>query len=214
MTSPAPYILALDIASQTGCCEGRVGETPRFSTMRFARKDDEHEDVFLRALDWFDEKLSVSKPDWVYVEAPVNPAAFLGEYDPSKGRVTMTSNPDTTIRLIGLWAVIAATAKLQQIPYRRAHVSTARKAFLGVGNLRGQEAKRRAFDLCLALGWSPNSRDASDAASVWYYASTIVAPKLTMPISPMLQKQIATTIGGVEIDDAESFFKKARGGGR
>jgi hypothetical protein len=208
--SNAPYVMALDIATATGVCEGRAGEAPHFYTMRFARPDDEHEDVFERALRWIAERLQVSKPDAIFCEAPISPGAFIGKYDEAKGKVAMTTNPDTTIRLMGLWAVISAAAKVKGIRYRRVHVGTARKAFIGVGNLKGAEAKRRGFEMCKALGWSPNNRDESDAACVWNFGVSQIAPRLAPIITPMLQAKCATTISGVQIDDPESFFKKAR----
>lgn len=218
--STAPYILALDIATVTGVCEGRAGEAPIFYTEKFARPGDEHEDVFARGLTWIAERLQVSNPNAVFVEAPINPAAFMGEYDEKKGRVAMTTNPDTTIRLMCLWGILAAAVKVKSkylvdagkppIIYRRVHVGTARKAFIGVGNLKGAEAKRRAFEMCKALGWSPNNRDESDAAAVWNFGVAQLAPRLAPIITPMLQAKIATTIAGVDVGDASTLFKKAR----
>lgn len=207
--SVAPYILSLDIATKTGVCEGRAGEAPRFYSLRFANGDDEHEDAFAGALRWIAERLSVSRPDAVYVEAPINPAAFLGKYDPATGRLGMSTNPDTTIRLMGLWATIAGAVKVKGVKYRRVNVQTARKSFIGHGNLKGAEAKRRAFEMCKLLGWAPENRDESDAACVHYSAMLGEAPRLAPIITPMMQGQIATRIGGVDMGDDLSFLKRA-----
>jgi hypothetical protein len=218
--SKAPYVLAIDIATVTGICEGRAGEVPIFYTQRFGRPGDEHEDVFEQGLTWIAERLQISNPDAVFVEAPVNPAAFMGKYDEEKGRVAMTTNPDTTIRLMCLWGIIAAGVKTKSthlvsagkppILYRRVHVGTARKLFIGAGNLKGPEAKRRGFEMCKALGWSPSNRDESDAACVWNFGVAQVAPRLAPIITPMMQAKCAVMIGGVRIDDPAALFKKAR----
>ena len=203
-----PLILALDIATTTGVCEGRAGDVPKFYTVKFAKEGDEHEDAFERALRWIADRLAVNRPDVIVVEAPINPAAFLGKYDEETGRMGMTSNPETTIRLMGLWATIAAAAKVKGITYRRARVQTVRKSFLGHGNLKGAEAKRRAMEMCKLLGWSPNNRDESDAGCVWFWTCQHFAPRLAPIITPMMQASVANTIAGVEVDDAEAFFKK------
>ena len=78
----------MDIASSTGVCEGRVGEPPCFETLRFGRDGDDHEEAFCRALRWIAGRLTDEpRPDAVFVEAPVNPGAFIGEYDPAKRKV-------------------------------------------------------------------------------------------------------------------------------
>ena len=65
--SNAPLVLALDIATVTGVCEGRAGEAPRMYTMRFGNPGDEHEDAFERALRWIAERLQVDRPDAIFV---------------------------------------------------------------------------------------------------------------------------------------------------
>ena len=63
----------------------------RFETLRFGRDGDDHEEVFCRALRWIAGRLTDDpRPDAVFVEAPVNPGAFVGEYDP----VSCTQGPD------------------------------------------------------------------------------------------------------------------------
>lgn len=205
----APYVLALDLATVTGVCEGRAGEIPRFYSQRFGKDGDEHEDAFERGLRWIVERFKVGGVDAVFIEAAINPGAFVGEYDKERGKVKMTTNPETTIRLMGLWAIMAAAARVKRIRYRRVHVQTARKAFIGHGNLRGPEAKRRCFEMSKLLGWAPNTRDESDAACIWTFGVTQMAPNLAPIITPMMQSRIATTVAGVQIDDPSSLFKKA-----
>ena len=195
MTEP-PRILALDVATKMGVADGCVGEKPVFYTKKFA--GEEHEEIFADALRWIAEYLQVNKPDIVAIEAPLNLAATMGQ-----------SNPATVVRLNGLWAVIASAVKVKGgIIYRHVNVQTARRAFIGSGNLPGAEAKRRVFNMCKAIGWEPKDKDQGDAGCVHFWASTQFAPNLAPVITPMLQQRIATTIGNQEVTDI--FAKKPR----
>ena len=185
----APVIWALDVASETGIAEARVGELPRFYTQRFAHDGDEHEDVFGRALLWLIERLQVDRPDAIYVEAPLSPGTY-GQ-----------TNATTTVRLIGLWATLAAAVKVKKVRYCRAKVQTVRSAFLGQGNLEGKEAKRRAGEMCRLLGWAPNNHNEADAGAILWWASTKEAPHLAPIITPLMQQRVATTVGGVDFSD-------------
>lgn len=199
----APYILALDVATSTGTCEGFAGAIPRFSTLRFASDGDEHEDAFARSLRWIAERLAqpvaiIPRPDVVYIEAPLRLGAAWGK-----------TNADTILRLNGLWAVLSAAVKTKGIKYRRATVQDCRLAFIGHGNLKGPEAKRRAFAMCKALGWNPKDRDQSDAGCLWFYACTREALNLAPIITPMLQSKISVRIGGVDMGDNPELLKRA-----
>lgn len=194
-----PRIMALDLATTTGIAVGSVGEKPRFSTMRFAKEGDEHEDVFERALRWFAEYVQVDKPDAIYVEAPLNLGAAMGQ-----------TNANTVLRLNGLWAVIAAAAKVKRIKYRRARVQEIRKNFLGSGNLKGDEAKKRAFAMCGLLGWEPKNKDEGDSGALWHWAACIEAPSLAPMITPAMQRAVANRAGGAGIDNTEGLFKQLR----
>jgi len=206
----APYILALDIATRTGVCEGRADAPPRFYTKTFAESGDEHEEAFERGLRWIAERLQVDRPDVIVVEAPVNPAAFMGRVDEETGRLGLSSNPATTIRLMGLWAVMAAAAKVKGIRYKRYNVQSARKTFIGAGNLKGAEAKRRAFEMCRLLGWSPNNRDESDAGCIFYSAASEFAPHHAPAVTPMMWNKVATKIGGVDVGSPDPWIAGMR----
>jgi len=201
--SAAPFILALDISkSNTGICEGRVGEVPKFYSIK--GKDDDVTTAVARLFDWLTERTDAERtdeepPDVIYYEAPISAAAFMGRYDPEAGKVQMTSNPDTTVAIAKMTGIVELIAYKRKIEFVPVHVQTARKSFLGAGNLKGPEAKRRAFDLCKLIHWSPNNRDESDAACVWYFAATKVAPRLAQIVTPMEQHKVATTIGGVDL---------------
>ena len=120
----------------------------------------------------------------------------------------MRTNPDTTIRLMGLWAIVAAAVKVRGVRYERVDVRTARAEFLGDGGLKRDEAKRRAFEMCKLLGWSPANRDEGDAGCVHYYGSVILAPRLAPVVTPMMHMKVATTVAGVDLKGDDRIFRK------
>jgi hypothetical protein len=201
-------ILALDVATVTGVCDGVAGEEPTFSTVRFGSDGEEHEEAFERALRWIAERLRDHPPDAVRAEATINLAAFM-RFNPKTKKAELATTPATIIRLTGLSAVIAAAVKVKGIPYEHVRVGTARKGFIGHGNLKGPEAKRRSFEMCKLIGWHPSNRDESDAGAIWFHGVSQLAPHLLPRITPMDQAAIAMRIGGVEIDDPTGLFKKA-----
>ena len=164
-------VWCLDVASVTGVAEGVPGAKPRLYTARFARESDDPEDTFGRAVLWIAERLAVSTPTAVYIEAPISSGAAWGK-----------TNAKTTNLLIGLWACISGVVKARGIPCHRVNVKTVRVHFLGQGNIPGDRAKRECMRVCRCLGWEPNNYDEADAAAMWSYASslhdrTLLAPR-------------------------------------
>lgn len=181
--SEARTIVALDLATTTGCAEldDAPDARPRFYSVRFASPGDEHTATFARARRWIDGRLSVGDVKSLYVEAPLRMGAMAGQ-----------TNADTVLRLNGLWAVISAAAGVWRVKYRDVNVQEARRVFLGSGTLRRDDAKSRAMQMARAIGWEPNTLDEADAAAVLYLAMTKERCKAAPPISPMLHHRIAT----------------------
>jgi len=163
-------LIFLDVAQQTGVAEGVPGGKPRLYTIRFAREFDESEDVFGRATLWIAERLAVSVPQAVYIEAALGAGAAWGH-----------TNAKTSERLIGLWAAIAGVVRARGIPCRRANVKTIRKFFVGQGNLPSDKAKREVMRICRCLGWEPANFDEADAAAGWLYAASLHDKTLLAP---------------------------------
>lgn len=167
--------IGLDIASNMGVCEGAPGETPRLYTVRLASGDVDHGAAFAKAIKWMAQRLLVSRPDWIVIEAPIPAAAMNGG-----------TNAATLAMLWGLAACIEGTARAKNVPVRRLAIRQVRKNFIGIGNLKGPEAKRRTVALCKALGWSPQGHDSADAAACWHLGCTMFAPDLAHRVDPLL----------------------------
>lgn len=186
--SAASTILALDLATVTGCAEWSPSEdAPRFYSVRFASPGDAHPETFARARRWIDDRLCVGDVAALYIES-TNLGALIGQ-----------TNADTIERLVGLNAVISSACGVWRVKYRRVDVHTARAAFLGKGRLKREEAKPRAMEMARAVGWAPNNLDEADAAAVLYVALTKEAPNAAPLISPMLMHQVATAAENARI---------------
>lgn len=168
----APYIIALDPATTTGLCEGRVGERPTLLTQRFRFGDDQDEDLYGAATAFFATFLKTRKPDLVCIEAPIQ--AAWGK-----------TNAQTTSITRGLYAIFTGIARAKGITVMRADIGTWRKFALGRGNMPGRQAKQASLRLCSQLGWRAETHDAAEAACIWIWACSRLAPKLAQRFEPL-----------------------------
>ena len=165
-------ILALDIAKVTGVARGHAGSTPALSVQIFGRRDDDDAETFGRATLWFARLLRDEPPELIAVERP------LPVYD--------------STLLYGLRGIAIGLARAKHVPVIQVPVATWRKFFLGRGDLRGPEAKRRCVKLCAQLKWSaPTTRagdpdhNAAEAGGLWLYACSQAAPMQTQRCEPL-----------------------------
>ena len=157
-------IIALDIAKSTGVAEGRPGENPVLSTLKFEREFDNAPDIFGRGVRWMTQRFKAAPlPALVVVES------IVPQYD-------------KTIQS-GLWGVFTGMARALEIPVLVAPIQTWRTQILGQGDLPGPMAKERAIELCYLLQWAKRgdkgfTHDAAEAACQWLWACQRVAPQI------------------------------------
>lgn len=185
-----PFILALDIATNTGVAQGRPGETPRASRICFGEDGESHAKVFARALREFTFLVVDWKPDIVYLEEPL---PILG--------IHQRTNARTIIRLNGLWALAITVCEMKGVRHKSVPVNDVRAAFIGKGRFHRTEAKRRTKGMCRLLGWPAKNEDEADALAVWHFACANEAPNETLAIRPGMQKKVATLVGGVDVGE-------------
>jgi hypothetical protein len=154
-------VLALDVAGNMGVTDGRVGEVPRLYTVRLSRPDDDDVQRFARAVEWIIDRVRVSTPTVVYIEAPVGPGGMHGQ-----------TNATTTIQLVGYWAVLSGLLRYRRIPVHAAHVATIRKFFLDDGHMRGDLAKEECMRIARLEGADPQNDNEGDAYALWRYAAS------------------------------------------
>jgi hypothetical protein len=165
--SPGDRVLALDPATKTGFAIGAPHDAaPEIGSVDFGRPHDGPGDVFGRALRWGED--SIGRADILVIEPPIPP-----------GQLWNDSNYQSTVILHGLYAIFIGLAAARNVPVVEAPTRTWRKHFLGNGNLKRDAAKLAAKRLCRLLKWGdPATLDdnAADAAGIWHYGCSIVAP--------------------------------------
>jgi hypothetical protein len=171
-------VLALDPAKKTGWCVGAPGARPHLGLVNFARELDDHFDICMRAGSWIDTQLCPNaihgRVTVLAIERPVPPSKAFGG-----------TNFDTTLIALGLFAIFGAAARSRGIKILPAHIGTWRKYALGVGNLRGAEAKAGMVRLVKGLGWGDVGHDAAEAAGIWLWASGQLAPERVQYTQPL-----------------------------
>lgn len=171
----APYIVAIDPATNSGFCEGHVGASPMLHAQRFRSGADDDIDLYGAATLYFATFLMTRKPDLIAIEAPI--MAAWGK-----------TNAQTTAITRGLYAIFTGIARAKGIRVLTADIGTWRKYTLGRGNLKGPDAKRQCVALCRQLGWNAPTHDAAEAAGIWLWAGSQLAPERVQRIEPLFAR--------------------------
>lgn len=152
-------ILALDLATVTGWCIGRIGERPRFGTWRLKSKDDEPERASRNLGCRLRDILSVESIDVIAYEAAIS----------AGGVIRMGSASRTADMLLQLPGAVQAVAGCYGVFTTKKHVQSVRKAFLGVA--RPEFPKEAVIAHCRSLGFDVSDDNAADAIAIWYAQS-------------------------------------------
>jgi hypothetical protein len=155
-------ILALDAATRTGVAQGAPGETPVLDTVSFKRELDDDFDIWARAQVWLIRRLNAA----VEADRPIELLVLEG----------LVPQYDKTIQC-GIYACFGAVARNKRIPIMWAMPQTWRAVILGDGKLKTAVAKTRAVSVAAQLGWNPQGHDEAEAACLWLWACTKVAPR-------------------------------------
>ncbi len=192
MNQASEEIWAIDLSkTSTGFAEGKPGDAPRFSTIRFggqprkkrkgeAAADEDFRDVWWRGFNWMSERLFLSKPRAIFIEAPTRPGSFSGN-----------TNAANTLVIVGLWAGLYFAARTRDVIWREANAKSVRQLFIGTGALKSKEAKGEAKRVCEAIGWTPHNEDEADAGAVWWCAVHALAPDLAPDVKPHRYQRVA-----------------------
>jgi Holliday junction resolvasome RuvABC endonuclease subunit len=154
-------ILALDIATSTGCAVGKAGGAPVAWSVNIGKglTDDQRFSNILRLTS---QLLEQHKPDMVAIEAPVG------------GR-------DTSHLLVGLAACVRGCVANRGVPLVSYHSGSIRKHFVGrtlttrdfptLSKAAGKMAiKAEVMKRCKLLGWDVPDHDSADAAALFDFA--------------------------------------------
>ena len=113
------------------------------------------------------------------IELPIPPSNVWGN----------TTFATTTI-LIGLFAIFTGTAKSHKIPVIEASIQAWRKYFIDAGRIKGDDAKRAAMKRCQMLGWNAGDHNGAEAAGIWAYGCSQIAPEALRRIEPLFASRL------------------------
>ena len=149
-------ILALDISKAScGIAMGDGNGPPRTARATFAG-DRGH--VFASYREWLLRMLVLERPDLV-----ANEAALIV--------MDKNSSADVARLMVGMASVTEEICAKRAILHVDVHAGSWRKAFLGKGNLKRDDAKRLAVAECARLGWpTDGNHDRAEACGVWCWA--------------------------------------------
>ncbi len=159
----------IDASPNLGVAEGAVGAAiPRLYTVPCSSAG-EVEQVYGKGARWLCDRLNVSRPDVIWIEAPM-PAG-----------VRKHERAIVPLMLMGLYGALVGVAGLARVPVHGISVKTVRAAILGNGNLPGEAAKREAMRIAIAEGASPANYDEADAWCGWRYVQSLYPGGIPAP---------------------------------
>lgn len=167
-------ILFLDIATQTGWCEGLPGEKPVSGTIRLAPEGSKPAAIYGGMLAFLGARLTAFRYRMIVYEAPMDPRH-------------MKTNINTARVLLGLPAVVEAVAhQTGHHAIREASVHDVRKLLLGRRPAKG-DAKRDVIAAVRARGFDPADDNEADSIAGWLYAVAQVDPKAAKDTGPLFR---------------------------
>ena len=165
-------IIFLDLARQTGFCEGVPGEKPTSGTVRLAPSGSEPKAVYAGMMEFLVPRLRAFKYGMVSFEAPFDPRH-------------MKTNFNTARLLLGLPAIVEGVAHLTgHFNVREVRVDDVRKHLLGKRPAAG-EAKKAVIARLRALGFDPADDNEADAIAGWLFVCAQVAPDRAPMTDPL-----------------------------
>lgn len=164
---PQRMILFLDVATRTGWCAGRPGETPEYGSKRLAPEEAPpvaivaHSQIFIREL------IETFRPNVIIAETPVFAGAMAGK----------TNHKTTRLLQCLPWAMAAAAYHENIFDYREKPQASIRKFILGRKPTTGK-AKIEVMHAVRELGFDPQDDNASDAIAGWLFSCAEIAPDI------------------------------------
>jgi hypothetical protein len=167
-------VLAIDPATRSGFAHGAVGGKPVLESVNFGRERDSHADIFGRATKWFARLLAQKRFDLVVIEEALPPSEIWGR---TYYGVTAISH--------GLRGIFLGQSAAYGLRTAEAPIRSWRKYSLGRGDLARDDAKAAAVALCKNLRWPAADDNAAEAAGIWLYGCSLLAPARVQRHEPL-----------------------------
>jgi hypothetical protein len=183
------FIACFDVATTTGCCDGRVGDKPRYWNWDLRDGGEGRPQRLLHLWNFLGAYLIENKVDRVFVEAPLNIGVMAsmnrkdddtGEYSKFKG-----VSDEVLQFLRGGIAIVELAAAAHQIPVDWWPVQSARKAVIGRATFPRHTAKREVMKYVRLLGYEPDDDNTADAIVGWLYESALLNPRTALHTTPL-----------------------------
>jgi hypothetical protein len=184
-------VAAFDIATLTGCADGRSGGRPRSWSWDLASAGKARPARFALLRDYADRYMVEHKPDCVFYEKGLPIAALFAQVNKFglNAAFRMGATDETIGFLRGAIGIIEASAAKARIPYIEGiDVQSARRFLTGQGKFPKGEGKDIVFDFCRRLGWNPANTDESDAMAIWATGCGQMSPAAAAMTTPLFAR--------------------------
>lgn len=187
----ALLVAAFDIATLTGCADGRSGGRPRPWSWNLADAGKSRPVRFAMLRDYADRYFAECRPDCVFYEKGLPIAALFAQVGKMgmQAAFRMGATDETIGFLRGAIGIIEASAAKAKIPHIEGlDVQVARRYLTGPGRLPKGEGKDIVFDWCRRLGWNPANTDESDAMAIWSMGCGQMSPAMAAMTTPLFSR--------------------------
>lgn len=173
-------VFFMDLARNAGWCEGPVGGSPIYGSVRLAPDGSDSPAVNWGLFKFIATRFQAFRPSVFVYEAPRDPR-HMGKKT-SRGAIRM---------LIGLPAVAEAAAYgCGVLDIREAEAATIRSFLLppapkGQGRRDAGQLKREVFEHIRSLGFDPKNTDEADAIAGWLYACSVLDARVGARTTPL-----------------------------
>lgn len=173
-------LLALDIATVTGCCDGTIGGDPRVWSW-FLEDGGPSRPQRFRHFAGFLRRYFADHPcDGVVYEQPLN-LAILARIGAQEATVAF---------LRGSIGVLELICEEHGKPVRPISVQDARQGVLGWRtNKTSHKTKNRVVDEVKLLGCEVEDEHQADAAVLWWFAGASCNPRLAIALTPLFRER-------------------------
>ena len=172
----AGSVLALDLATQMGWCEGAPGEKPTSGTVRLAPPGSGSAAVLGGLVGWLGQRLTTFRYRMVVFEAPLDP------------RWQKQPRSEKTARmLIGLCGITEGVCHQTGHRVMEANVQDVRKHVLGVRPQKG-EGKPMVMKQLKTLGYAYRDDNEADAIALWLYATALADSRIAQMTHPLFNQ--------------------------
>jgi Holliday junction resolvasome RuvABC endonuclease subunit len=173
-------LLALDIASVVGCCDGEVGGTPRLWTWDLRDVGPTRGERFMALHRLLQQYFNEADCDGVVYETPMGLAAM----------VERGATADTIIMLVGAIGVVELVCAERGKKVESLAVQSARASVLGWGRNtdKRQKTKDRVFnDVTKLFSVPAANHNEADAWVLWSYACARLNPRVAATMTPLFR---------------------------